>query len=479
MTEIIDGFVDFEEEPPTLLNLDCENIDTSTNIKADVGTHFPIPVTILSGFLGSGKSTLIKFILNSPDHGKRIAVIENEYAPSVSSELRKEQELTVESMIIKDGVTNQNLMSATNLMVELPNGCICCTVKDTLVSTLEMILTSAAAKSIDYIIIEMSGMANPGGLASIFWLDDEDDEGQQNHQPEANQTSTSAANKLRLDGIITCVDAKHVSTQIQDTQDDGDEAAQQIAYADRLILNKIDLMDNEDAIIQVIDTMSTINPTAPILRTQYSQIPDLSWILDANCFNAEKVSREYEQRITQTLESYSKCCTITSNTCNTNTCHHRHKHTSNIITAVLNFQGTVDLCRVKTWMAKILWINQDKDSADYNFFDNDNLQHYEQKEITSEHTMRIMRVKGILSVQYENSDCTGKDGIHSMCENKSNVVLDQRKYVIQAVHDLWDILPCETLKFQEEEDRCCKVVVIGRFLDEQYLKDTFSRCLVS
>jgi G3E family GTPase len=478
-TCLTDGGEDIEEEPPTLLNLDVDNIYTSANNHADAGTHFPIPVTILSGFLGSGKSTLIKYILNSPDHGKRIAIIENEYAPSVSSELgQQQQELTVESLIIKDGVTNQNLMSAANLMVELPNGCICCTVKDTLVSTLEMILTSATAKSIDYIIIEMSGMANPGGLASIFWLDEEDDEGQQK-QPETGHTRNSTANKLRLDGIVTCVDAKHVSTQIQDTKDDGDEAAQQIAYADRIVLNKLDLMDNENDISQVIDTISSINPTAPILRTQYSQISDLSWILDANCFNAERVSKEYEQLNTQTLFCDPKYCSIASDTNSNQRCHHHHKHTSNIVTVVLNFQGSVDLNRVKTWMAKILWINQDKDSADYSSFDNNNLKQHEQQAITRELTMSIMRVKGILSIQHENSNCIGTHSNHSMCGNMSYVSLDQRKYVVQAVHDLWEILPCKTLKFQEEEERCCKVIVIGRFLDEQYLRDTFSHCLVS
>ena len=98
----------------------------------------PCPVTILSGFLGSGKTTLIQYILKSPDHGKRIAVIENEYGDG----------LQVESMIARDGVGNDNLQD----LIELPNGCICCTVKDSLVSTLENLLDKR--QDLDYILIE-------------------------------------------------------------------------------------------------------------------------------------------------------------------------------------------------------------------------------------------------------------------------------------------------------------------------------------
>jgi G3E family GTPase len=470
------GAADIEDEPPTLINLDGDfDIGSSSTID-DKKSHFPIPVTILSGFLGSGKSTLIKYILNSPNHGKRIAIIENEYAPSVLSEQQKQQqlqqqELTVESMIIKDGVTNTNLMTAANLMFELPNGCICCTVKDTLVSTLEMLLSSAAAKSIDYIIIECSGMANPGGLASIFWLDEEEDEEQ---QQQLTKYTSSSSNKLRLDGVATCVDAKHIGAQLQDTKDDGDEAAQQIAYADRIILNKVDLVD-EDEISQIENIITSINPTAPILKTCYSKVPDLSWILDANCFNAERASKEYEQWNSQVFHSNSKCC---STTCTTNHHHHHHhhKHTSNITTVVLYFQGSVILRMVKTWMARILWINQDKDDddADDNTNNSDPLPHYKQRQQTKdEPQMNIMRVKGILSVQHENS---GKDDIN-FCDDFNVLKENRRKYVVQAVHDLWEILPCETLTFQDNEERCCKVIVIGRFLDETYLQDTFSLCM--
>ena len=118
----------------------------------------PCPVTILSGFLGSGKTTLVQYILNNQDHGKKIAVIENEYGEG----------LQVESLIARDGSTSNN-SNLTDLL-ELPNGCVCCTVKDSLVATLESLLDMR--QDLDYILIECSGMANPGPLASLFWLDE-------------------------------------------------------------------------------------------------------------------------------------------------------------------------------------------------------------------------------------------------------------------------------------------------------------------
>lgn len=110
----------------------------------------PCPVTILSGFLGSGKTTLIQYILKSPDHKKKIAVIENEFGEG----------LAIESLIAKDGV-DPDQSNLTDL-IELPNGCVCCTVKDSLVATLEVLIKKR--QDLDYILIEASGMANPGKL---------------------------------------------------------------------------------------------------------------------------------------------------------------------------------------------------------------------------------------------------------------------------------------------------------------------------
>lgn len=181
---------DDDDDPPILVDLsapigaptsddDGIVVETTTAAEDDDGLLLPpCPVTILSGFLGSGKTTLIQYILKSPDHGKRIAVIENEYGEG----------LAVESLIARDGVGDNN--NSLQDLIELPNGCICCTVKDSLVATLENLLEKR--KDLDYILIEASGMANPGPIASIFWLDD------------------ALESRLQLDGIVTLVSKTQV-----------------------------------------------------------------------------------------------------------------------------------------------------------------------------------------------------------------------------------------------------------------------------
>lgn len=138
---------DDDDEPPLLVALDDDvdkdksatTADIKDNNKATKPTEVPpCPVTILSGFLGSGKTTLIQYILQSPHHGKRIAVIENEFG----------QGLDVESLIARDGANNESLQE----MLVLPNGCICCTVKDSLVTTLEGLVEKRS--DLDYILIE-------------------------------------------------------------------------------------------------------------------------------------------------------------------------------------------------------------------------------------------------------------------------------------------------------------------------------------
>mmetsp|Transcript_4639 Transcript_4639/g.6870 ORF Transcript_4639/g.6870 Transcript_4639/m.6870 type:complete len:458 (-) Transcript_4639:1921-3294(-) len=435
-----------DDEIPMLVNLDDKNHSDPPP---------PIPVTILSGFLGSGKSTLVKFILNSPNHGKRIAIIENEFADSGSSS--DQQQLTVETMIVKDGMTNANLAAS---FIELPNGCICCTVKDSLVSTLEALIertSFSTNNSIDYIIIESSGMANPGGLASIFWLDG------------------ALESRIRLDGIVTCVDAKHIRAQLIDTMDEGEEAAQQIAYADRIILNKLDLIDVEESVLENIIT--AINPTAPLLKTKFCEVPDLSWILDANCFDIERAKDHQEE-----LDNLSDHCHHPKE-CNQDCLHHSHqthRHTSNITTVVLHSQGSVDMQLIKKWMAQILWTDQGSDESESSSKKAEyaKLPHGRK---SKELSIKIMRVKGILSVL---SDCYANDDDNATMEVSQAATatmddrLDRRKHVVQAVHDLWEIQPCETLFFDENEERHCKIIIIGRFLDEESLRDGFQKCFV-
>ena len=272
-----------DDEVPLLVSFDqsARNREATSSpqedLKAEDSALPPVPVMILSGFLGSGKTTLIQYILRSPDHGKKIAVIENEFSGAASANtglLAENEGLNIESLIARDGSNDDNLID----LIELPNGCICCTVKDSLVETLEALIEKK--RDLDYIMIECSGMANPGPIASIFWLDD------------------ALESRLRLDGIITCVDSRNIDMQLVETSSQqnsihvlgGDEAAQQIAYADRIIVNKIDLLPKEESIKggsnkrldEVVAKIRAINSTAPIRTTTFSQVQNLSWILDTN-----------------------------------------------------------------------------------------------------------------------------------------------------------------------------------------------------
>ena len=171
-----------------------------------------------------------------------------------------DKSLSVETMIATDGHDGSSLSD----FIELPNGCVCCTVKDSLVETLELLLEKRA--DLDYVLIECSGMADPGPVASVFWLDD------------------ALGSRLGLDGIVTCVDARNLEAQIRSTTSappvrkgvdrshvggGGDEAARQIALADRIIVNKTDLLEGTSASVEsVIERVRSINPTAPYRITK-------------------------------------------------------------------------------------------------------------------------------------------------------------------------------------------------------------------
>merc|ERR1719348_1040585 len=167
-----------------------------------------VPVTIITGQLGSGKTTLLTYILNV-QHGKRIAVILNEFGVGSA----EEQSLAVG----ENGETYSEWL-------ELRNGCLCCSVKDNGVKAIEMLMEKKG--KFDYILLETTGIADPGPVASIFWLDEE------------------LGSDLYLDGIVTLVDAVYCQAQINESRPDGavNETLQQIATADVIIMNKLDLV---------------------------------------------------------------------------------------------------------------------------------------------------------------------------------------------------------------------------------------------
>jgi G3E family GTPase len=444
---------DDDDEPPALVDL------APAAPPALVDDPSPCPVTILSGFLGSGKTTLIQYILRDPNHGKRIAVIENEFGEG----------LAVESLIARDGVNN-----SLQDLIELPNGCICCTVKDSLVATLENLITKKS--DLDYIIIEASGMANPGPIASVFWLDD------------------ALESRLQLDGIVTLVDAYHILQQLETTE----EAAQQVAYADRILINKMDLVTDDSEMETIRSTIRRLHPSAPTRCTTYSQVPDLDWILGANCFGGSKRLEELdtvwarvEQQETITTNSHTDTpghshdhshdhaagdddCQI---------CEHRppqptHRHTASVVTVALQHLGSVNLDKLNKWLADILWPDQDQTDKVLTAMLHQSETTPIQKKLPS---TQLFRIKGIVSVKkMSNGAEEGDDDDQDDKRYTDRVtLLDRRRYIVQAVHDLWEVHPAsDNLQWEADEERVCKMVLIGKGLQSEKLRAGFLDCFI-
>jgi len=206
-----------------------------------------VPVTILTGFLGSGKTTLLNRILKE-QHGSRIAVIENEFGEA--------------------GIDNELLVQdAGEQIVEMNNGCICCTVRGDLVRILGELRAKREAKRLDFdrIIIETTGMADPGPVAQTFFMDE------------------GVGDYYLLDSIVTLVDAKHADKQLDDFR----EAQEQVGFADRILLSKTDLISaGEQESLKA--RLVKINPRAPIKPVHFGDTP-LADILDIRGFNLNAI----------------------------------------------------------------------------------------------------------------------------------------------------------------------------------------------
>jgi G3E family GTPase len=456
------------------------NNETNPILSAEYNTKVlpACPVTILSGFLGSGKTTLIQYILKSPDHGKRIAVIENEFGEG----------LAIESLIARDGLDPQS--NALQDLIELPNGCICCTVKDSLVTTLESLLNKR--QDLDYILIEASGMANPGPIASVFWLDD------------------ALESRLKLDGIVTLVDGVHILDQLNSTE----EAALQIAYADRIVLNKVDLLEQDvdsrcvrakirPSVEDVERKLRQINPTSPILRTSFSKVPNLDWILNADCFGGAGRLEEVEKMWEMAGYGGSEADEMSNGghshnhqhdhqTGNHTDCEHchahhfeiKHLHTPSISTMALHGSGSVDLAKLNAWLADVLWPNQDETDQvlsamlhrSINDGDEARTNNAQVNPTLKENgKQQIFRMKGIVSAYFQEEDV--EDLKLNSAYRMVDSGLDRRRFIVQAVHDLWEVYPAsDNLVFQSDEERIGKVLVIGKFLKEAELRSGFHGC---
>ncbi|GAA0186352.1 hypothetical protein LIER_33640 [Lithospermum erythrorhizon] len=266
----------------------------------------PVGVTVITGYLGAGKSTLVNYILEVK-HGKRIAVILNEFG----------EEIGVERAMINEGDEG----ALVEEWVELANGCVCCTVKHSLVQALEQLVQRK--ERLDHILLETTGLANPAPLASVLWLDE---------QLEA---------AVKLDSIITVVDAKNLHYQLRSFQESSSfpEAYLQIAFADVVVLNKIDLVspDNSGVTVEKLENeIHDINSIANIIRSVRCKV-DLAKILNFQGYDAAHVAH------LEALLEENKSLSTTG------------LHDRGVRTLCILEERQVDVQKIRLWLEELLW----------------------------------------------------------------------------------------------------------------------------
>ena len=347
------------------------------------------PVTVLTGYLGAGKTTLLNRILTE-DHGKRYAVIVNEFG--------------------EVGIDNELIVGADEEVFEMNNGCVCCTVRGDLIRVLSGLMKRKGG--FDAIIVETTGLADPGPVAQTFFVDDD------------------VKAKTELDSVTTVVDAKHLPLRLADSR----EAVEQIAFADQIVLNKTDLV-TEAELKAVEAAIRRINPLAPIHRAQRSNVP-LDAILGRGGFDLARITDIAPEFLNP---AHGEEGHVHDEDCDHDHDHHDHDHShhdhghahahedhaaaAGIRGISLTLRKPIHGQRVTNWLNQLL-ADQGPD---------------------------ILRAKGIL-----------------------DVAGDERRLVFQAVHMILE--GDFQRDWKPEEDRFSRMVFIGRNLDEAALRAGFEAC---
>ena len=353
-----------------------------------------IPTTILTGFLGAGKTTLLNRILRE-EHGMKIAVIENEFG--------------------QENIDNEILVQESReQIVEMNNGCICCTVRGDLIVGLSDLAKRRAAGEIqfDRVVIETTGLANPGPVAQTFFIDEE-----------------VGANYM-LDAVVTVVDARHAMQQL----DEHEEAQRQVGFADKILLSKTDLVDAA-AVDALTARLKRINPRAPISRSDFGKAP-LTEVLDLRGFNLnEKLEIDpdflAEDEHDHDHDHDHEHCGhdhehghVHDEHCGHHDHHHAH-HTDDIAAFVFKSERPFDPAKLDEFLGGLVDV----------------------------YGPRMLRYKGVLWMQGA-----------------------ERKVVFQGVHQLMgsDL----GAKWGENETRASKMVFIGKNLPKDIFITGLEQCLV-
>jgi len=282
--------MEVDKSTRTAKELDMEELPIK---KRDPGSR--IPVTILTGFLGAGKTTLLNKLLSSTTHKMKFAVIENEFG-----------EVGIDENILVEKSEEQ--------IIEVMNGCICCTVRGDLSVVLKDLYPKI--KDFDGVIIETTGLADPAPVAQTFFVQEE------------------VAELYTLDGIITVVDAKHIVQHMNDKKAEGveNEAIEQLAFADRIILNKIDLVPGDEEIAKIENKLKSVNAFAPIFRTKNSVIHP-KHLINIGSFDLKRTLEMDPEFLDTDAE---------------------HQHDLSVSSVSCKFKGELNVNRLNEWIDEVI-----------------------------------------------------------------------------------------------------------------------------